>query len=68
MALCDYFELVTTDIVKSVWATYFLQTMVTSSGLLLIYRVFINDFGKISDSYGKKAVFELEMVSSSRIS
>ena len=36
MALCDYFELVTTDIVTSVWATYFLQTMVTSSGLLYI--------------------------------
>ena len=36
MALCDYFELVTTAIVISVWAKYFLQTMVTSSGLLYI--------------------------------
>ena len=36
MALCDYFELVTTVIVTSVWAMYFLQTMVTSSGLLYI--------------------------------
>ena len=34
MALCDYVELVTTVIVISVWAKYFLQTMVTSSGLL----------------------------------
>ena len=37
MALCDYVELVTTVIViVSVWAKYFLQTMVTSSGLLYI--------------------------------
>ena len=34
MALCDYVELVTIVIVISVWAKYFLQTMVTSSGLL----------------------------------
>ena len=35
----------------------------------VIYRVFINDFGKISDSYiGQKTVCELEMVSSSPIS
>ena len=37
MALCDYFELVTTVIVTSVWAPYFIQAMVTSSGLLDIY-------------------------------
>ena len=36
MALCDYVELVTTVIVISVWAKYFLQTLVTSSGLLYI--------------------------------
>ena len=34
MALCDYFELVTTVIVTAVWAMYLLQAMVTSSGLL----------------------------------
>ena len=36
MALCDYFELVTTVtvIVTAGWAMYFLQAMVTSSGLL----------------------------------
>ena len=34
MALCDYFELVTTVIVTSVWVKYLVQTMVTSSGLL----------------------------------
>ena len=34
MALCDYFELVTTVIVTAVWAMYFLQAMVASSGLL----------------------------------
>ena len=34
MALCDYFELVTTVIVTAVWAIYLLQAMVTSSGLL----------------------------------
>ena len=36
MALCDYFELVTTVIVTPVWATYFLETIFTSSELLYI--------------------------------
>ena len=34
MAMCDYFEVVTTVIVTAVWAMYFLQAMVASPGLL----------------------------------
>ena len=37
MALCDYFELVTTVIVTAVWAMYFLEAMVGSPGLLDIH-------------------------------
>ena len=36
MALCDYFELVTTLMVTTVFTTFDLQTMVTPSELLFI--------------------------------
>ena len=36
IALCDYFELVTTVIGTTIWVTYWLQTVVTFSELLFI--------------------------------